>query len=91
MKIIYKYKLEISDNQLIKMPKDSKILQIMVLKDSLYVYCLVNYTEVKIRDYHFRIITTGLQFPEDYLEEFDYLGSFSMFEDNFVGHVFVRI
>lgn len=86
MKTIYKYPLEIKDEQIIDLPPNHTILSVQMQNDVLCLWALVepsNYmtTEVKIRIY-------GTGHPVD--EEGEFLGTFQDERMNgyFVGHVF---
>lgn len=53
MKRICQYPIQITDEQVIELPKDAKILTVQFQKDKAYLYCLIDINEeleeIKIR------------------------------------------
>lgn len=82
MKTIFKYKLELTDNQILELPYDYQILDIQVQNDFIYLWALVDNSNMRIKMEIF-IIGTGNPFPS-YANE--HLGTVQM--NNFVWHVF---
>ncbi len=90
MKVIYKYPLEIRDNQTIAMPGGAQILSIQVqdIKD-IYIWALVD-DEAREEDRHFRIFGTGVELDlEDVASR--HVGTVQTHSGGFVWHVFELI
>lgn len=93
MRRIYKYQLETTDLQIIKVPalvgaksfKD-QVLSIDVQNGNLCIWCLVDVEEEE-REINIRIIGTGDIMP--LLSKKDYLGSYVLYDGKLVFHVFV--
>lgn len=97
MRTIYKYPLETTDLQSIKIPGLSyednfnfmtQFFCIDTQRGYPCLWCLVD-TEEKEREVLIRIIGTGNPAP-DSLTRKDYLGTYQLFNGNFVGHVFLE-
>ena len=97
MRTIYKYPLETTDLQTIKVPKleyedednfKNQFLYIDVQNGCPYLWCMVD-TESKIRNIQLRIVGTG-NYMSEFLNKEDYLGSYQLFNGQFVGHVFIE-
>lgn len=85
MKRIFKYTIEVTDKQTVKLPVDSLVISVLNQNDHLVIYALVDDEETEMEEKTIRIFGTG--YPVD-VEEFDYnfLGSVMMGE--FVWHIF---
>jgi L-2-hydroxyglutarate oxidase LhgO len=59
MKRIYKYTLELTDNQIVEVPIGSRILSVKSQNESLVVYILIEYTATTNMRYEFLIHGTG--------------------------------
>jgi hypothetical protein len=95
MRTIYKYRIEVTDNQVISVPTLSgllnfknQFLKIESIMDVPYLWCLVD-TENNPRDINLKIIGTGNPVPR-YLRKEDYLGSFQIYDGAFIGHIFLN-
>lgn len=85
MKRIFKFPLQITDIQKIRMPKDSTILTVQVQKETPCLWALVD-TDKEAEERFIQIIGTGHPVPENVIR---YIGTFQALENNwFVGHVF---
>lgn len=89
MKAIYKYSLQIIDEQTISMPKDAKILTIETLYNQPMLWanvdCAKEYEPVTIIT-----LPTGSTLVEYEDMSLEYIGSYQLGGGNFVGHVFVK-
>lgn len=85
MKTIFKYPIEVTDKQTVKLPVDSLVISVLNQNGQLVIYALVDTEEKEVEEKTIRIFGTG--HPVD-VEEFDYnfLGSVMM--DEFVWHIF---
>ena len=95
MRTIYKYPLETTDLQSIKIPKladeDGFMKQFLCIDTQngcLCLWCLVDTSEQE-REVFFRVVGTGNPTP-DYLCKKDYLDTYQLFGGGFVGHVFLE-
>ena len=81
---IWKFKLEITDRQIVPMPLKALILSVGVQRGSLCLWARVN-TEAEVADREIEIIGTGHQIRPDGRR---YIGTAIM--EPFVWHVFER-
>lgn len=86
MEVIFKYKLQTTDEQEIEMPLGADVLTVQVLNDEPYVYAKVNtnYTSIK---YRFRIFGTGHQIEDEFSGK--YIGTYQIFNGSGVFHLFL--
>jgi hypothetical protein len=84
---IYKYLMEITSYQQIKMPLSAKILKIAEQNNKLYLWAMVNNTN-HTYDMEIKIIGTGFQFKEE-LDRYEYVETVIM-SDGFVWHIFIK-
>ena len=88
MKKIYKYPLEIQDEQNVLLPTGAKILTVQSILDKPYLYALVNPTAPNNMAVTIRTFGTGHPISDsDYLE---YIGTFQIYNGTLVFHVFVK-
>jgi len=101
MKRIYKYQLEVTDQQIIKMPKGAELLSAQFQGKDLCVWALVNLRgspDYEMREYEFRIFGTGHEIDveiedpgEDFNDErFKFLATVQQFGGDLVWHIFYR-
>lgn len=83
MKVVYKYPLQVLDDQVIRMPLDAQICSIQVQNNIPTLWAVV---DDNLAEINFNIITigTGQYFKPDGLI---YLGTYQLV--GFVGHVFL--
>jgi hypothetical protein len=86
MKTIWKYPLEVTEFQDVKVPIGSKTLSVIMQKGTPTLYCLVNPEENRMESLTVRIIGTGHTHC-DILGEF--IGTITELNDRLVWHVFV--
>ena len=92
---IWKYELEVTDDQVIKVPKDAKFLMTaqaqpnrhLRLKAALCVWAIVDPDKPRV-DVKFKVLGTGN--PCDIGPNFGYLGTAQFFEGSLVFHVFME-
>lgn len=83
---IHKYYLRVEDRTLVVMPKGAEILHLGVQNNEPYIWALVDPVARPIERY-FRIVTTGGPVHER-IGSSKYIGTFMMYDGEFVGHVF---
>lgn len=86
MKTIYKYPLDIDDSQTILIPKGSKILSAVNIKEQCFVYAIVDTTVLDNEYKQFEIVGTGHLMDNNTKRNF--LGTVIMQNGSFVAHVF---
>jgi len=84
MKTVWKFPLQPTGVQRIRMPRDSTILTIQVQGRFVRLWALIE-TDKEPVDRFFIITMTGKPLPDE-IER--YIGTFQIPEQNFVGHVF---
>jgi len=83
---VFKYKIQIKDYFSLVLPQNAKILSVQVQYGKAQIWALVNpHNTVETRN--FRLIDTGEQI-EDSLERLDYIGTFQLDDEEYVGHLF---
>lgn len=80
---IWKYRLDVIDEQTIEVPFEAKALSVQMQNAELCIWCLVK-TDNKLVPMHIRIFGTG--HPVVDVPDKSYVGTFQ--EGWFVGHVF---
>ena len=85
---IWKYPLKVTDEQIINLPIGSEYLSVQVQNGTPCLWAKVNPQEnVIIR---VKIVTVGTGHPADHVNEYmQFLGTYQLFDGEFVGHVFV--
>jgi len=87
MNTVWKFELEITDTQSIKMPKNAQILSIKKQNDVPVLYALVD-TDNEKETRLFEIFKTGHEIMYDMGVTREYIGTYKMQNDRFVFHVF---
>lgn len=89
MQIIYKYELQATDFQEVRMPEGSKILTFGIQNGGLLLWVLVDPAAPK-KPYKFLLIGTGHFIPTEkpILEIYDYVGTTIGHLGQFVWHLF---
>lgn len=89
MKTIYKYPIEITDEQIILMPAGAIMLTVQVQNGNPFIWAMVD-TEARMEDVPIRVHGTGHPICES--SNLEYIGTFqSMYGGNLVFHVFKEI
>ncbi len=90
---IFKYPLEITDDQTIKLPHGARILSVMNQHDNIVLYALVNDKEKKIESVSTRIVGTGHDIDffipaAGFGGGYKFLGTVSLYDGKLMFHVF---
>lgn len=86
MKTIYKYQLEVTDEQVIKMPAYAEILTVQIQDGIPCIWVAVN-TVFADRDYKIRTIGTGNPIEKEFKGR--YIGTYQLQNGSLVFHVFL--
>ena len=91
MKAIHKMVVPIEDQFILDLPRDSKILSLQVQYGTpvLWYECDPNSVEYIART--FRTITTGRDIEDNLFNDLNYIGTYIIAEDRFVGHLYEEI
>jgi len=87
MKKIFKYPIEIVDEQVLVLPLGARVLSAIAQGDDLVVYALVEPTVEFKKNVEIRIIGTGHDVTFD-LQKFKFLNSISTWGGRLIWHVF---
>ncbi len=85
MKTIYKYKLQIKDEQCIGLPEGAKILTVQVQKGEAFIWALVD-NDKDLEERFIEVIGTGN--PVTGSDSRNYIGTIQLNDGNLVFHVF---
>ena len=85
---IYKYEIEIIDEQILTLPKDSKILSIINQHEKVYIYVDVDSYTQQTEDYYVQLYGTGYHIRHD--DSYIFLGTISLKEGDFILHAFYK-
>lgn len=89
MKVVYKYPIDITDEQVIKLPLGSKILSVIEQNNKIVLYAIVSPGIEYTREVIIRIVGTGNEIPLS-LDEFKFMDSIKLQNGNLVFHVFMK-
>lgn len=91
MKHILKYRIETTDLIIIEMPKNAQVLDVQVQHGNPVIWVLVDDEQPKEKRI-FEIYGTGnfIEKSKDFASR-KYIGTYQLFEGNFVGHVFENV
>ena len=87
MKKIFKYPIEIVDEQVLVLPLGARVLSAIAQGDDLVVYALVEPTVEFKKNVEIRIVGTGHDVTFD-LQKFKFLNSISTWGGRLIWHVF---
>lgn len=88
MKTIWKFPLNVADEQVVSMPRDAIVLDVQVQYGIPCIWALVELNEPFFEETRkFRTIGTGSEVPDD-IDEHTYVGTYQLVGGKFVGHVF---
>jgi len=87
MKTVYKYPLEVTDQQTVRLPRDHKVLCVQTQYDKPFIWALVD-TQSPNFDYLFHTIATGA--PADRVKSRQYIGTYQLHDGALVFHVFMN-
>ena len=85
MKKIYKYPIEITDNQIVEMPVGAKILTVQIQNGVPCIWAMVD-PEAEKEKVHIRVHGTGHNVPDS--DRLEYINSIQMRGGVLVFHVF---
>jgi hypothetical protein len=89
---IFKYPIEVTDEQILRLPAGSQILSVIEQRNEMVLYAMVphpnDYPEVYV-EYDIRVVGTGhdVKFST---RDFTFVGTVSMYKGGLVFHVFYR-
>jgi len=84
---IFKYRLDITDEQQVRMPLDARVLSLgLDPAEAVCIWAMVNPRIATIHNYDVRIVGTGNPF-DNTVELMDFLGTVN--QDSFMWHVFL--
>jgi len=86
MKVIYKYPLEVIDDQFIDIHQDYEVLSVQVQNGKL---CLWAKVDPKLPMVYMHIVIIGTGQPMSDNDEMKYIGTFQLESGSFVGHCFI--
>jgi hypothetical protein len=86
MECIYKYDLEVTDSQIIKMPVDAKIIAVQTQREKPRLWAIVDVNNINITEGR-RIAVYGTGQPHKTIGG-KYIGTFQLANGNLVFHVF---
>lgn len=89
-KVIFKYPLEVLRTQIVKMPRNAKILTVQSQMDRPVIWAIVN-PEEEIIPYLFLLYGTGQSCEESDNAFRNYIGTFQLWDGQEVYHVFHQI
>lgn len=84
---VYKYEIPLGDAFVLNLPRHPQMLGVQVQQGKPCLWALVD-TDWPHRPYSFRVVVTG--HPIQDVHEWQYIGTFQMFDGVFVGHLFWR-
>ncbi len=85
MKTIYKYGIELSDNFIINMPKDAKILSAQIQDKNPFLWALID-TDKPFETKAFKLIGTGHQIKNE--DKLKFIDTFQMHFEQLIFHLF---
>jgi hypothetical protein len=88
MKRIFKYQLEIKDEQTLELPVGSKILSVVNIGEKIYVYAIVN-TEQKTNETYL-IVIHGTGHIVGETDDYTFLGTVIVFNGKLIWHIFYK-
>ena len=89
MDSIYKYELEVDDEQLLVLPVKAAILTVQVVNNVPYVYAAVNLDTEETEEHHILTFGTGQPIENDLKAH--YIGTYQLHEGSLVFHVFEKV
>lgn len=88
MKKIFKFKLEITDEQILSLPLNSRILSVAEQFGDMVLYAVVDTSEDLKEDY--KIIIHGTGHPANDIDNCTFLGTVKMEDGQLMFHVFYK-
>jgi len=87
MEKIYKYKLDITDNQILRIPQGGEILSCQMQQDDMNLWVKIDDSAIEV-DRHIKIIGTGHPIDERYRKQLVFIDTVQMSGGSLVWHVF---
>ena len=88
MKTIYKYKIEVKDDQNIMMPEGAKVLTVQAQHGEPCVWAEVDPEQTFTTFRRFVTVGTG-RHPIADIDTLHYVGTYQLVNGNFIGHLYV--
>jgi hypothetical protein len=85
---IFKYKIPVTDEVSLSLPKGATLLSVKEQDDRIVLYAEVNPDEAEMVQYDFRIVGTGHRY-EFYRRFYKFLDTVEMYDGKLMFHVFV--
>ena len=85
---VYKYHLEIEDEQVVLLPTGSRILTVQQQNNNIFLWALVNPTSPNKQAFTIRIHGTGHAISDS--DELEYINTVQLYGGKLVFHVFVK-
>jgi len=89
MKKIFKYRIEVKDEQVISIPKNSRILSVEEQFGQIVIYAVINTTEERTENYS--IIIHGTGHPANDIDDCNFLDTVKLENGALMFHVFYKI
>lgn len=90
MKAVWKYPLEVLDEQCIPVLIGSQFISVMSQDNRPVVYFLADIEESSQNPVEFRILGTGHEKKVDYLDGFRFIGTIQAYDGFFVWHIWMN-
>lgn len=87
-KTVYKYPLEIEDEQVVFLPTGARILTVQQQNNNIFLWALVNPTSSNTQAFTISMYGTG--HPIDNSEKMEYINTVQLYSGELVFHVFVK-
>lgn len=88
MRAVWKFQLDVLDQQKVEMPKDASIIHLEAQGQKPCLWALVDPEQEK-EERLFHMFGTGHVLDDD-IEGLDYIGTFQILNGSFVGHIFEK-
>ena len=85
---VYKYPLEIEDEQVVLLPTGARILTVQQQNNNIFLWALVNPTSPNAQAFTIRIHGTGHSISNS--DELEYINTVQLYGGKLVFHVFVK-
>lgn len=85
---VYKYPLEIEDEQVVLLPTGARILTVQQQNNNIFLWALVNPTSPNVQAFTIRIHGTGHAISDS--DELEYINTVQLYGGKLVFHVFVK-
>lgn len=87
-KTVYKYPLEIEDEQVVLLPTGARILTVQQQNNNIFLWALVNPTSTNAQAFTIRIHGTGHAISDS--DELEYINTVQLYGGKLLFHVFVK-